>query len=99
LLFAESKGQLTRERLKALTKAKNGFELAEYDLQQRGAGELYGRRQWGISDIGMEALKNPRLITAARTEALALVNDDPTLKQHPSLLELSTTMMTSLHNE
>ncbi len=46
------------ERLKVLTKAKNGFELAEMDLLQRGPGELSGRQQWGISDIGMEALKN-----------------------------------------
>src|SRR3989338_5328292 len=38
-------------RLKALTTAKTGFELAEYDLEFRGPGELSGRRQWGISDI------------------------------------------------
>ncbi len=35
--------------------------LAEQDLQQRGPGELSGRKQWGISDIGMEALKNMKL--------------------------------------
>ena len=36
----ESSGETTRERMKAFKNAKNGFELAEYDLAQRGAGEL-----------------------------------------------------------
>ncbi|MDQ5950676.1 MAG: ATP-dependent helicase RecG, partial [Patescibacteria group bacterium] len=57
-IFAESKSDKTTERLKAFLKAKNGFELAELDLSLRGPGELSGGVQWGISDIGMEALKN-----------------------------------------
>ena len=59
----------TIERLHALTTAKNGFELAEYDLQFRGAGALAGGKQWGVSDIAMEALKNVKMVEAARTEA------------------------------
>ena len=47
-------GRVLDHRLKALTQAKNGFELAEYDLALRGAGEFYGAKQWGISDITME---------------------------------------------
>ena len=78
----ESSGETTRERMKAFKNAKNGFELAEYDLAQRGAGELAGGRQWGVSDIAMEALKNIKLVEAARTEAARLVADDPDLKNH-----------------
>jgi len=81
----ESRGERTVARLKALTTAKNGFELAEQDLLQRGAGELGGRKQWGISDIGMEALENLKLVEAARTEAHALVRADETLKNYPAL--------------
>jgi len=83
----ESRGEKTMDRLKALTKAKNGFELAEMDLMQRGPGELSGRQQWGISDIGMEALKNLKLVEAARTEALTLIKKDETLKKYPLLSE------------
>ena len=81
----ESKGEPTVARLKALVTAKNGFELAEQDLLQRGAGELSGRKQWGISDIGMEALKNLKLVEAARKEALALIQKDENLLKHPLL--------------
>ncbi len=81
----ESSGQHTKDRLKAFTSAKNGFELAEYDLALRGAGELAGGKQWGVSDIAMEALKNIKLVEAARAEAVQLIAKDPTLKNHSAL--------------
>lgn len=84
----ESKGEPTVARLKSLTTAKSGFELAEQDLLLRGAGTLAGGQQWGISDVGMEALKNLKLVEAARAEALALVQKDETLATHPALREL-----------
>jgi len=71
-------------RLKALIEAKNGFELAEYDLQFRGAGELAGSQQWGFSDIGMEALKNIKMVEAARHEAKKLI-ESKTLGRYPLL--------------
>lgn len=81
----ESFGPATKERMKAFATAKNGFELAEYDLALRGAGELAGGRQWGVSDIAMEALKNIKLVEAARTEAAKLIKEDPELKKYPAL--------------
>lgn len=69
----DSKSEKTKERLKALVTAKNGFELAEYDLQFRGSGELYGAKQSGLSDLGMEAIKNLKLVEAARNEARSIV--------------------------
>ncbi|MDQ5912009.1 MAG: ATP-dependent helicase RecG, partial [Patescibacteria group bacterium] len=65
----------TIERLKALATAKNGFELAELDLAQRGAGELYAGKQWGLSDIAMNAIKNLKMVEAARNEAQLMVKE------------------------
>jgi ATP-dependent DNA helicase RecG len=95
----ETKGEKTLARLKALTQAKNGFELAEMDLLQRGPGELSGRAQWGISDIGMEALKNLKLVEAARSEALALVEKDSELTKHPLLKETLSARAQTTHFE
>lgn len=89
----------TKERLKALITAKNGFELAEYDLSLRGAGELYGARQWGVSDMAMEALKNPKLVEAARTEAAQLIQDDPELTKHPLLAAIAKEVDEHVHPE
>ncbi|MBU1557568.1 ATP-dependent DNA helicase RecG [Patescibacteria group bacterium] len=82
-VFSDTKTQQTLDRLRALKTAKNGFELAEFDLKLRGSGELSGGKQWGISDIGMEAIKNLKMVEASRTEAIKLTEKDPELKKHP----------------
>ncbi|MEN9647957.1 MAG: ATP-dependent helicase RecG, ATP-dependent helicase RecG [Candidatus Parcubacteria bacterium] len=86
-IAVESTSTKTAERLKAIKNAKNGFELAEADLAQRGAGGLSEGKQWGVSDLGMEAIKNIKMVEAARTEATALIATDATLAHHPLLLE------------
>ncbi len=83
--FTETNSAKSIERLKALQHAKNGFELAELDLAQRGAGELSGMRQWGVSDVAMEALKNLKMVEAARTEAVRLITKDMSLGEYPLL--------------
>ena len=86
-VFADSKTQKTVDRLKAFKNSANGFELAEYDLQLRGPGELSGNKQWGISDIGMEALRNIKMVEAARAEAEYLLTSDETLSKFPLLIQ------------
>ena len=62
-------------------------------------GSISGSQQWGVSDIGMEALKNPRLIQAARTEAHALVQKDPQLSAHRALRDHIETVVAELHSK
>ncbi len=90
-LFADTKSDKSIERLKALQSSKSGFELAEFDLQFRGAGDLYGRKQWGLTDLGMEAIKNIKMVEAARNESSEIVKKDPELKKHKDIAqELAT---------
>jgi ATP-dependent DNA helicase RecG len=98
-VLPERYGPATRDRLKALVTAKNGFELAEYDLALRGAGELVGGRQWGVSDIAMEALKNMKLVEAAKKEAALLIQKDPELKAHPLLANAVRRASEEVHQE
>ncbi len=98
-LLPESKGDVSQKRLKALETSSDGFKLAEADLETRGAGDLYGRKQWGVSDIGMEALKYLKLIQAARDEAQALVARDPALSKYTALIERTSKASSELHTE
>ena len=98
-LFADAKSNKTIDRLKALTKATNGFELAELDLQLRGAGLLSGDKQWGITDLGMEAIKNIKMVEAARTEAIRIVESDIDLKSSPLLSKTLLEKNLKLHFE
>lgn len=84
-LFANTSNDASLKRLKALTTAKSGFELAELDLMLRGSGELGGGKQWGISDLGMEAIKNIKMVEAARAEAARIISEDPNLATYPLL--------------
>jgi ATP-dependent DNA helicase RecG len=87
-IFTDTKSEKTTERMKALVTAKNGFELAELDLKFRGSGALSGTKQWGITDIGMEAIKNIKMVEAARAEAIKMLEDDESLSFHPLIKEV-----------
>lgn len=97
-VFTESASKKTIQRLNALKDAKTGFELAEFDLEIRGAGELYGRKQSGVSDIGMDAIKNIKMVEAARNEAERVIATDPELENLP-LLKERIENFASLHME
>jgi ATP-dependent DNA helicase RecG len=69
-LFTDSKVEKTLERLNALSKIQNGFELAEKDLELRGPGELLGLKQSGkIDQIMTRVLADPRIIKEVRETA------------------------------
>ena len=71
----------------SLMKAKNGFELAEMDLEIRGPGEFLGQSQTGLPDIAMRALQDPELLKEARAAAEQVMKTDPELESYPLLKE------------
>ena len=80
LLFAESAEPGARSRLQALVDHQDGFELAEIDLRQRGAGEPYGLRQHGLPEMRVGDLLDEGLRRRARSAAEALLDRDPELR-------------------
>lgn len=98
-IFSDSKSKQTVERLNAIKTAKNGFELAEFDLTLRGSGELYGKKQWGLTDLGMEAIRNVKMVEAARNEAQILIKEDPKLTKFPELTRTIAIKKETLHFE
>jgi ATP-dependent DNA helicase RecG len=98
-LLSGNPSKKSTERLTAIKTAKNGFELAELDLKLRGEGSLTGTKQWGFSDVGMEAIKNLKMVEAARTEAHALIEEDTELKKYPALYGRLTAAEEGFHWE
>jgi len=83
----DSLSENSKMRLQSLVDSNNGFELSEKDLELRGAGELKGDSQWGNNDVAMLAIKNIKMVEAARKEAELLVgkydlNNFPLLDKH-----------------
>jgi ATP-dependent DNA helicase RecG len=56
------------DRLRAMEKTNNGFELAEIDLEIRGPGEVYGVKQSGIPDLKMADLRDLELVSKIRED-------------------------------
>ena len=62
------------ERLAAMVRTQNGFELAELDLQLRGPGEFFGTRQAGLPDFRVASLLRDRaLLELAKEESAKFV--------------------------
>lgn len=98
-LFPQSYSQKTRKRLEAMLTAKNGFELAQKDLEIRGPGSIYTGKQWGIPDLAMKNLSNIRLIENTRQAAKSILESNPTLENYPNLKRRLNRFKQTLHLE
>ena len=66
----------------------DGFELAEKDLEIRGAGEVFGERQSGMSDLKLGRIpRDEPIVIEARRVAEAILDADPDLARHAQLRE------------
>jgi ATP-dependent DNA helicase RecG len=79
-----------RKRLKAMVETNDGFEIANFDLQLRGPGDLQGTRQSGMLDFKIADLtKDEKLVAYTRNYAQQILEKDPdlTLPEHQRLAE------------
>ena len=75
-------------RMQAMTESSDGFELAERDLAIRGAGEVFGERQAGWTDLKLGRLpQDEPIVFEARGVAEEILDADADLDQHAQLRE------------
>ena len=68
------------ERLGAMLRTEDGFELAAYDLSLRREGDILGNRQHGASLLKLvNVVRDGKLIEAAHADASAILAEDPEL--------------------
>ena len=71
-------GDPSLPRLEAIAKERDGFKLAEIDLQIRGAGEVLGTRQHGMPEFKVARLpEDVALLERARERAREVLAADP----------------------
>jgi len=73
------------ERLEAMVRTQDGFELAELDLAMRGPGEFFGTRQAGLPEFRVANLvRDRKLLELAKYEAERFANPSPEKKDRES---------------
>jgi ATP-dependent DNA helicase RecG len=76
LMTGDRISPLGEERLDAMVRTQDGFELAELDLKMRGPGEFFGTRQAGLPEFRVaNLLRDRQLLELAKQEAARFVVD------------------------
>jgi ATP-dependent DNA helicase RecG len=73
------------ERLKALERSQDGFRLAQIDLELRGPGQIYGRRQHGTLDLQLADISDAKFISHVRNEALKFLAGPGVMVKYPQV--------------
>jgi ATP-dependent DNA helicase RecG len=84
-LIADSKAPGTLERLQALEKSSDGFRLAQIDLELRGPGQIYGKRQHGVLDLKLADISDTKFLAHVRSEALKFLSKPEVMLKYPQV--------------
>ena len=91
LLHKNSIGENAKRRIQKMKETNNGFEIAEEDLNIRGAGEVLGRKQSGLPSFKLADLSlDSDLLEDARINSIKIIEENPNLqnKEGESLKDL-----------
>ncbi len=81
ILISNNTNEKTKERLKFLCDTSNGFEIAKYDLENRGPGDFFGNRQHGLPTLKIANLMtDTNVLYAAQKQAQNIIQSDKTLE-------------------
>lgn len=71
-LISKTQNESSKQRLKIMEATQDGFVIAEEDLKMRNAGEIFGLRQSGFSDLRfINLLHDVKTIKLVRDECMA----------------------------
>jgi ATP-dependent DNA helicase RecG len=81
ILLTSPKTDAARERMDVMGQTRDGFVIAQKDLELRGPGEIFGTRQHGLPELRIaDLLTDLPLLEAARQDAGELIARDPHLE-------------------
>ena len=74
ILLADPKSETGKERMKIMTETNDGFVLSEKDLELRGPGDFFGKKQSGLPEFKVaDMVHDFRALETARQDAAILV--------------------------
>jgi len=80
VLLASTSTEASRRRMDTMVATRDGFAIAQADLDLRGPGEILGTRQHGLPDLRVaDLIEDLPMLETARHEAARLLQQDPAL--------------------
>ncbi|MFB1081148.1 ATP-dependent DNA helicase RecG [Jeotgalibacillus sp. JSM ZJ347] len=77
ILMADPKNEVGKERMKIMTETNDGFVLSEKDLELRGPGDFFGRKQSGMPEFRVaDMVHDYRALETARDDAHQLIESE-----------------------
>lgn len=90
ILLADPKSEVGKERMKIMTETTDGFLLSEKDLELRGPGDFFGKKQSGLPEFKVaDMVHDYRALETARQDAYRLIESTAFWKE-PDYLYLRT---------
>ncbi|MEK5007838.1 ATP-dependent DNA helicase RecG [Bacillus sp. FSL K6-3312] len=95
VLMADPKSETGKERMRIMSETTDGFELSEKDLELRGPGDFFGKKQSGMPEFKVaDMVHDYRALETARKDAAELVQSDA-FWTDPEYKELRQTLVDS----
>jgi len=77
ILLADPKTEIGKERMKIMTETNDGFVLSEKDLELRGPGDFFGRKQSGVPEFKVaDMVHDYRALETARSDAQTFIQSE-----------------------
>ncbi|MBS4193947.1 ATP-dependent DNA helicase RecG [Lederbergia citri] len=74
ILLADPKTEVGKERMRIMTETNDGFVLSERDLELRGPGDFFGKKQSGLPEFKVaDMVHDYRALETARNDAIKLI--------------------------
>jgi ATP-dependent DNA helicase RecG len=77
ILLADPKSEVGQERMRIMTETNDGFALSEKDLELRGPGDFFGRKQSGVPEFKLaDMVHDYRALETARNDAATMIQSN-----------------------
>lgn len=82
ILVSDAQNDEAVQRFKVMCETSDGFKIANEDLQLRGPGDFFGKRQHGLPKLALaDILTDTQLLMKAQRAAVSVIEDDRSLSK------------------
>lgn len=86
ILVSDHKGEAVKERLKFMCSTQDGFKVSQYDLDHRGPGDFFGKRQHGLPDLEIASMSEDiATLEKSQTACRQLLQTENWQQKYPAL--------------